>query len=73
MIKVTLNPIGTLGIFTPIHLEGHKKDERDGMHCEIIGAEFWINSNNEKDGELKIQFLNSDEWLTIGLDEFQLL
>lgn len=73
MIKVSLNPIGTLGVFKPIQVEGHKQDERDGMHCEIIGASFWIAKDGEKTGELEIQFLNSDEWLTVGLDEFQSL
>lgn len=68
-----LSPIGQLGVFKPIEVEGCSLDERDGLYCEIVGASFWKSEEFGLGGELEVIFLGNREHLTIGLDEFALL
>ena len=66
----SLNPIGTIGVFKPVYLEDvNKVDEKDGKYCKVLEASFWNDSEGEY-GELLVEFLDSLERWTIGIDEF---
>lgn len=66
----SLSPIGIIGTFKPLYEEGiNTVDERDGKYCKIIEASFYTDSQGDY-GELYIEFLDSLERLTIGIDEF---